>query len=346
MSPHSKTLRLSPLALAVAAALGATSLPVLATPQSFGNITLDASYALGTNSSAAAVDGLTDPAGQIFSSASGADFFLSKSDALNNNIFFHTYGFEANPTYFGARASGEGSFFGKTRSSYSATVSNSSGVAQSVAFTFNVAGGNLGITGTGEGLAELLLAVKRDGVVMALDHTTIMQDIANVVTCTNENLGSLGANAECASGTDSSVNAAGGLFTVGLGLLDAGASFTLDYDIIATVSGNLSNGTRLECNYGGGYGDGAAAFAEIVVPPPNGCVEVPVPGGAIARSGDPFDSPIFDVNGNLISTPPPTFDPQILLAPAQIPEPGTLLLAGAGLMGLARSTRRRRRDLS
>jgi hypothetical protein len=130
--------------------------------------------------------------------------------------------------------------------------------------------------------------------------------------------------------------------------VNPGQNFTLDYDIIATISGNLTNGTRQECTYGDGYGYGITPQA-VGVPDPYGggggggppvCVDVPVPGGAIARSGDPFDGPNFNDRGN----PGNIGQLQTNLPPAAVPEPGSLALAAIALAGLAGATRRRRRD--
>lgn len=339
MNNQLRTHERSSLTVAVLAALGLTSGSVLATPTTFGNITLDAAFALG-NASGPGADGIA--VGSLSHSTDGADFFLNQNDAIGDNVFFHTYGYSAPPpgvTSFGARASGQGTFFGTTRATYNATVSNDTGVAQAYTFSFNVAGGNLGITGLGEGLADLLLAVKVDNKDIAHDHTTIAQNAANVVTCTDDNLGTLGAYAECGSPTANAVFGAGGLFTVALGLLDPGQQFTLNYDIIATVSGNLNSGGPLGCNGGGGEGLLARQALLIV---DGGCA------GAIARSGDPFDGPIIvDANGVPVGNLPPSFDPIIRRSPTNpVPEPGTLFLVGAGIVGLAGAKRRKARNPS
>ena len=48
---------------------------------------------------------------------SGGDFFASPS-GTGGSLFYHTYGFTTGLSYFGARVSGDGTFYGKTSASY------------------------------------------------------------------------------------------------------------------------------------------------------------------------------------------------------------------------------------
>jgi hypothetical protein len=108
---------------------------------------------------------------------------------------------------------------------------------------------------------------------------------------------------------------------IDLGTLAPGESFTLDYDIIATVSG----AGLTDCGYGG-YGEAVAAAA---VGGGQVC------GGSAARSGDPFDGP-GEIGPSNVSS-----NFQVTSSPAGVPEPGSLALAGAALAGLATLRRKK-----
>lgn len=318
--PHTRL-----LGVAAAAALLTLGNPVLAAPVTYGNITLDAEYSLGGGST---VDGMTDPEASIYiptPPSAGADYYLFKT-VDGNNVFFHTYGLTGGSTYFGARASGEGHFSALTRASFSGSF-----VATQAAPTFNyfVDYGEVGLTGEGTGVADLLLEIRLNGVAIARDQTTITRNNTGTTCSDNGNgLGTLADYINCSSGDSSSAFGSGGAFSQLLDGIAAGETFTLDYDIIATVSGNLSAGT-IDCDPYGGYGGdpyGGVATQSFCQ----------VPGTGIARSGDPFDfggaSPQPGTPGDL------SF---VGAAAASVPEPGSLALVGLALAGTAALRRRR-----
>lgn len=332
---HSQ-IRLKIVPLAVAVLMGSLSAVAFATPaQSFGsNITLNADYSLGGGS---VLDGLA--AGSIAGNSfnNGADFFLSKSDASSNSVFFHTYGFSGPSTYFGARASGQGKFFASTSARYSNVFTNNSDVAQMFTFSFNVSSGQLSLTGAGAGFADLMLRVSKNGTDVARDHTTITQTLTSAdATCMTDDLGLLGTYMNCASANDTDASGGdSGPFSVSLGSIAAHDSFTLDYDIIATVSGNLSQSS----GSGYGYGCNLGALAEDMqaLTTVGGCN---FPGTAVSRSGDPFGEPIFNTDGGMINDPGSAgLNGQFS---SSVPEPGSIALMGLALAGLAASRRKKK----
>ncbi len=321
------------LSVLVAVALGSLSSVALADP----SITLSASYALNGGPT---MDGLIDPAASLsggpFPSNTGGDYYLNKSASTatdTSSVFFHTYGYtgSSTPTYFGARASGSGSqFFATTASLYSATFTNASAAAVALNFGFNVDGGEVGLFGTGVGSAELLLRIRRDGIVVSQGDTKIVQTAVGV-SCIETDVGSLGAWSSCGSATANSVYGAGGAFSVDMGLVAAGATITIDYDIVSTVSGQYLDGAQSSgnCNAYGGYAKAPGEAAQAAIREGGGqCVSY----NGIARSGDPFN------NDGLGNTANFSLD-----AVNTVPEPGSLALLGAAAGGWWLSRRRQGR---
>ncbi len=256
--------------------------------------------------------------------ASGFDYYEAGGAPVmtqGGSYFFHTYGFAAAPTYFGARASGENNFNLSTSSTYTGTVTNSGAVAGMASFSFTVDSGDLGIFGSGVGDAGLLLQVLVNGVTVARSQTSISLT-AGGVSCTENDLGALASYMACGSSTDNQVFGNSQSYTINLGMLNPGESFNIEYDIIATASGQFTSGA-VNCNYVD-PGDGGYETAQVIVEIPLNCPVF----NAITRSGDPFNSPI----GNGFEPTTANFSTSV----SPIPEPGSLALLGAaGLAGVA-----------
>jgi hypothetical protein len=317
------------LSLLVAAACCGFAATASAAP----TITLTAAYALN---GAAVPDALGDSSATLYTTPGGSDFYLSKSDGSGmgySSIFFHTYGSTGSTTFFGARASGSGAdFYANTSSLYSGSYTNASGSAVSLDFSFYVESGEVGLDGTGLGSASAALEIRRNGVAVSRGATTIAQTVSGTTCSESTDLGALGSWASCASSTDSHVYGSGGMFTVNLGSVAAGETITIDYDIVATVSGH---GGVSACGGGyggyGGYPNGYGGYVEGPREPlpTYDCINY----NGIARSGDPFGGNAPD---NVAAF---AFDATAVAT--DLPEPGSLALLGAAGGGWWLSRRRK-----
>ncbi|MEK8052087.1 PEP-CTERM sorting domain-containing protein [Ideonella sp. DXS22W] len=266
--------------------------------------------------------GGTDPAGVtdvIGGYASGGDFYYANSTG-DNASFFHTYGDTGSLASFGARTSGTGTWYTRTSATYTDSYTNSSGSAQTVVFSFYVDGGQIGLSGSGRGYADLALNLSFNGSTVASEHGRVEQTAAGVVSCSDSGTGVLASYMACGASDAASIYSAGTGYSVGY-TLAAGETLSVVYEILATTSGEAMDVSGAEL-----YCDG---FLETFA------VEVgqePGQGGScawfngLARSGDPAGF-----------MPSAGFS----LTAQNVPEPGSLLLAATAALGLL-ATRRRR----
>ena len=269
--------------------------------------------------------------------ANGGDFFRNSISGADST-FFHTYGTSGGVNYFGARVSGTGTFFGKTSATYTDSITNNTGVAQMVVFSFNVDNGNIGLSGSGDGYADLLLSLKFGSDVVARDHGRITYS-SSVASCDSnvgaQDVGVLASYLSCDVGGVGANSATGNAGSYSASrLLGVGETLNVTYDIVAEVSGTLSGATTQFCSHGGRHNDGAPnadgaagvlnVFVGDDLPGSSGCINF----NGISRSGDPAGfSP---------------FAPGRFGLSAAVPEPGGLALVALALGGLAMVGRRRK----
>lgn len=328
----------TPAALAVAAALALAAPVALAAP----SVALTAFEALGS----AAGPGTSVMDGN----ANGGDFFHFNSDASGNSTFFHTYGTVAGLTsYFGARASGTGTFFVNTSATYTDTYVNTSGSSQLVNFGFQVDQSELSVFGQGDGYADLLLRLSfaLDGgpaSVVAGEHGRVSTAAgASVCTVDDGDVGVLAGFLSCNAPNSASGNSNSFLVSQ---VLAPGQSLAVNYLIQSEAAGTLASaGAEFQCSYPpeGGLDVAVRAFVvdEVLVDePPVNDVEIGGEPGysgcysfnALSRSGDPAGFSGFT---------PAQFSFSASTLPNAVPEPGSWALGALALVAALGARRRR-----
>jgi hypothetical protein len=288
-------------------------------------LTADANVTGNTAAGAASIIG---------SFADGGDFFASPGSATGS-LFFHTYGFAEPISYFGARVSGSGTFYGKTSATFTDAYTNLTGAAQLVTFSFNVDDGGLSIAGSGVGFADLDLVLQFNGITVARDRTRI-ESTGTGTTCdarAGDDLGVLAGYQSCNGNSDST--GSGGAYSVSR-LLAVGETLDVKYQIVSEVAGAFLSGGDVLCSGGGEVVEAQAARVQAVQ-----VVEVGVEGGEVTpgESGCTFFN-VLARSGDPAQFSPVSFTPAGLQL--SVPEPASMGLAGLALVGLLASRRRPR----
>ena len=307
LTPRNKAgLRLPALAgaLIFAIPLGALAAPA---------VVLTAQESLGS----APVTNVMDP-----TKVNGGDFFRSNIVG-GNSSFFHTYGFNSGVSYFGARASGNGTFFVKTSATFTDSYVNTTGITQLVTFDYTVDSGQVSISGTGTGYADLLLALKFNNVLVSGDHGRVENGTCDTnLGGATANAGSLANYLVCSGGNNAT--ASSGHYSASQSVA-AGATLAVQYDIIAEAAGSFTGTGTEYCSFGGG---GGLNTATRVTPQLRAIGGEPRASGCrffngLARSGDPAGFTPFAIAGLGFTTA------------AAVPEPAGWALTALAMAGLA-----------
>jgi PEP-CTERM motif len=303
-----------------------------------------------------------------FSLSQGSPFSVDVVDfssASPDSSIFHSYGSAWGN--FGSRSSGYGTYNVSSAFGLVDTITNFSSAAQHVSFTFNITPGMLN--------NEVMSTLSGDQFVSSGINFNIQRNGSSVwgssATLTTNTAGTTftqtGANLYIGQVENPTHYRIDGLSqTVDLGILNAGESLELRYDLSTFAKGNTPSGPDRvvaehtfvvpeqwvdfcggECGYGYGYGNNLVPGTTVTIP----AYTIPgAPSGSHASSGDPFtftlDGGITPQFGGVAVLPRGVMGYEVGFTPitAAVPEPTTTALMFLGLGVLGATVQRRRRN--
>lgn len=337
----------SPTKVAIAVAL------VFGSVSAHADVTVDSIVATGAYQLG------SDPVVNLVSSGSPSVDVVDFPYSSSNSAVVHSYGSDTGN--FGSRSSGYGVYNVNGMFRISETITNTSATAQNATFNFFITPGFINneigsaLTGTNQVSAGLAFDIKRNGSSIWGSSATLSSNAGGTKYTTT-------GDASLYNGSGTYYSVAGASRSVDLGVINAGQSITLSYEMSSFANGvSVAGPDRIvpettyhvpgqwvdscwgECGYGdGGYGGSVIIQYvdgyDVIVP---AHTVLGTASGSHASSGDPFG---VDWNGQAYFTGQPSADPfgNSVTFTAAVPEPSeyALMLAGLGLMGW---TARRRR---
>ncbi len=307
---HSRLFRKKPLAIFVASMGLLSALPAAATV--IDGLTAQTSARAGTN---------TPVADGPHSSATYTSAYAPDSDA-QSQASASSFGNSVGP--YGAGGNGIGVFDSTGQFQRTWDITNDSGVAQNFSFNFFIYYGSLSAYDNGAGgtgYAEYMVNILRDSSTSLFSSTAKIESSGALTTT--------GTVLTGASHSGSSYSWGGTYFTIDLGILNAGESTSVQYDLIGHAFGNYDFTTGTDCGNGNGNGYGDVEFSLLAI----GDGQCSKTGSAQAFLGDPDSLNITPVAG-------------IGVTSHAVPEPATLGLLGMGLAALGLGLGLRRRSQS
>lgn len=246
---------------------------------------------------------------------------LNSANSSTSSVFYHVGGNDGG--YYASRVSGDGQFDITGHWHSSTEFTNTLGTAASFNYGLLIENGELSINLPGtaglNGLASYVMTLSLNGSEIGRSERSLTLGASNTVVLSPVTGFDLGGTYD-----PSLASYSWGSYTTNfaLGTFAAGASFTIDVDVVTRASLDAVNNTCGGGGGGGGQVDIAAVGGDGTGGGPGLC-------GATARFGDPPN-----VTGN------PGGSGGSVTGNA-IPEPGSLALVGLGLVTVLASRRRR-----